>query len=715
VPPHRTHGRRSGVGAPRLQAERRGIAWVVFSCVAWVGGLPAAVASAPRDAASPVVLPPWVIEATVDRATPAAREDSFAATLGPTSVVSAADWSGRAISTLAEALRRVPGVMLQESFGGFEPPRLSLRGSGLDSAPTARGVALLADGLPLARADGSFHSGLVDPLLFSRVEVYRGTMHMALTPAVLGGVLNAVTTTAEATPGAALRFEGGDFGQTRAQLSASHSAASLAASLARSRGWREHSRQDRAALLAGARPALGATTRLELSAYLARADYDVPGPLTLTDALTRPRLASIAVRRDLPRRDSSLARVAAQLKSTLPGGTAAAGVAWLRLRDDFFQLQGNGETDATSDDFTMHATGSRRLAIAGGEHHMLARATFSTGVNAVERYLNDRAARGARFGAYDARARTTALSLEDIVWLRPDLAVGAGVTAVQARRVIDDRHTTAGTAATVARAFTIEDLSPRLGLTWQAARDLTWRVALSRGVEPPSFDDLVAVQGSYPALGLRSRELREQRATTLEIGAQGRRGPLAWNVTAYRGRWRDEILRLADVSGLPRGAVNASATSHDGIETALRWRLLDGAHGLSLGVTSTLGRFVFDGDPVYGRNRIAGAPPHVGSAELAYDHPRGFFGTVESTWVAGRTSVDHAGRLGYGGHSLLHARIGWRRDERLVVFLAVRNLLDHAHLASTAGVLDLARAPAATTIFLPGPGRALTLGLEWKR
>ena len=38
-------------------------------------------------------------------------------------------------------------VLMQESFGGFEPPRLSIRGSGLDSAPTSRGIALLIDGV----------------------------------------------------------------------------------------------------------------------------------------------------------------------------------------------------------------------------------------------------------------------------------------------------------------------------------------------------------------------------------------------------------------------------------------------------------------------------------------------------------------------------------------------------------------------------------------
>jgi hypothetical protein len=72
----------------------------------------------------------------------------------------------------------------------------------------------------------------------------------------------------------------------------------------------------------------------------------------------------------------------------------------------------------------------------------------------------------------------------------------------------------------------------------------------------------LAVQGSYPNLSLRSRELREQRATTIEVGAFGQQGTLAWSVTAYHGRWGGEILRLADASGLPRGAVNAGTPNH---------------------------------------------------------------------------------------------------------------------------------------------------------
>jgi iron complex outermembrane receptor protein len=284
------------------------------------------------------------------------------------------------------------------------------------------------------------------------------------------------------------------------------------------------------------------------------------------------------------------------------------------------------------------------------------------------------------------------------------------MTAVQARRELRDRVE----STALARSFSHVDVSPRMGVTWIAGSSATFHAALSRGIEPPSFDDLVSVAGAYPNLAVRSRELRAQRATTFEIGSRGRAGRIGWNVTAYRARWRDEILRLADANGQPLGASNAGHTLHEGIETAVRWTLSEQPHRVSLSVTSTLGRFRFENDSVYGNNRIAGAPPHVGTAELAYEHERGLFAAIEPTWIAGRTSVDHAGQVSYGGHTLLHVRTGWRRGRHLAIFVTCRNVFDRAHIASTAGVLDIARAPASTAIFLPGVGRGFSIGIEWK-
>jgi iron complex outermembrane receptor protein len=415
------------------------------------------------------------------------------------------------------------------------------------------------------------------------------------------------------------------------------------------------------------------------------------------------------VQRDRPRRDSSILRGAAQLKSAAAGGDGAVGISWLQLHDEFHQLQPNGVTDLEARALSGHATFARRLGFGGADHQFLARATATTGRDEVGRFLNDSAQRGAPFAAYTARADTFALSVEDVAWLRPTLALGAGFTVLHGRREISGR----APSPALRTSLDFDDFSPRAALLWSPDRRLSLHAAVSRGIEPPTFDDLVAVSGAHPNLTLSTRRLVPQSAVTQELGVRGTAGSFDWNLTAYRAAWRHEILRLADAAGLPRGAVNADHTRHEGLESSLHWRLLDEAQKLSLTITSTLGRFCFDGDPVYGANRLAGAPPHTGSADLLYAHPCGMFAGLEATWVAGRIPVDHANRMSYDGHTLGHVRIGWRPGSRFLVFATVRNVFDRRHIASTAGVLDLARNPAATSIFLPGPGRAFTLGLEW--
>lgn len=697
-----------GAAAPRaLAGKRAGLRPVFFLALALV---PLGLAAQPEFADGIVEFPPWVIEHRAQEpATAPARSDSFAATLGATAVVDRADLAGRSIATLADALRRAPGVVLLESFGGFEPPRLLIRGSGLDSAPTSRGVAFLVDGLSFARADGSFHSGLLDPRLFSRIEVYRGTVHAALTPAVLGGVLNAVTPAADA-PAHSLRLEAGSFGARRGGFATGAASAATAAHFAGSfseqDGYRPQSRQQRLAGAAVLRHAFAPERVLELSAYAARPGYDVPGPLTLAAAQASPRSVSAAVLRDRPHREASLLRLAAQFKAGPADRAFAAGVAWQRWHDVFRQLQANGETDTTGDDFNGHLTLARKAWAGDTPHHLLARAIFSTGTADYERYLNISSARGARFADLDLSAGTYALSLEDIVWLRPELALGGGVTALRARRVIDD-------PAGIARTIEVDDVSPRLGLRWLATKQVEFNAAVSRGAEPPTFDDLIAVQGTHPNLTVTTRNLTAQEATTVELGVRGGTGRLAWNLTAYRGQWRGELLKLADAAGLPRGAVNAGRTTHAGLEAAAHWRLVEGRHRLTLHATAVWNRFRFDGDPVHGGNRLAGAPPHLGNAELHYEGPHRWSAALGAVWVAGRTPVDHANRMFYDGHTLLNARLGWRITDRLSLHATVRNLQDRRHIASTAGVLDVARNPAATAVFLPGNGRGFTLGLEF--
>ena len=667
-----------------------------------------------------VHLPPWHIVSPRDHTPEQPPFDTFAQILGATTSVQNGTWNARSLTTLADSLRGAPGVVLQESFGGFEPPRISIRGSGINSAPSARGVALLIDGLPFAQADGTFHSGLFDPALFGRVDVYRGTAHYAITPAVLGGVLNTVPPSADTWASAnSLTLSAGDFGLHSGRATygmvQDDTAVRVAASAARQDGWRERSTQDRQLAHAIVHQQLSDTTIGEFSLYAGATDYDVPGPLNWNAARTDPRSNFVAVIRDQPHRESTVVRAAARFETTLVDSSFSGGLSWQQLADDFRQLRPRGETDSTSRDWGGHLTYTRQLASGDIEHHLVTRAVAALGTDNVTRFTNVNGTRGDRFARYDNQGRTLSFSAEDLAWLRPDFAVGAGFSVVHAQRDVTDHLHPPGDPMSVTIDQSYTTWSPRAGLHWRIHPETTLYATVSHGSEPPTFSDLLAVGGAYPNLRVVNRPLDTQTATTLELGGHGDIGALNWTVTLYHGWWRDEILRLADANGAPLGGINAPRTTHQGIEAGLSWALLDTeAHQLHLTATGTWNHFTFDDDPVFGRKRLAGVPPHVGNADLTYSFRQLGSASIGATWLGGDTSADHAGQLTYPSYALLHARIAWTPLENLTLFAEGKNLTDRWHIASTAGVLDIARNPAATTIFLPGVTRSFAAGLEWR-
>ena len=656
-----------------------------------------------------VTLPPWIVEGH-------ALHDGAGAPASQ--IVTSDEWAGRDAGTLTDFLGHAAGLIMQESFGGFEPPRLSIRGSGLQSAPSSRGVALLLDGLPLGLADGSFNSSLIDPQLAQRIEIDRGLDAWREAPATMGGALNLVGARGASPVPAAVHAEAGSFGALRANASDGWTQADLSAhgavSFSRQDGYRDHSGQERSAFFGSLREAGKSGGESTVSVYYARPDYDVPGPLTLTQAQSAPRSVSTDVMRDQPRREAEAWQLAATTSAQAADYAAEGGIAWLRTDDFFRQLQANGISDSQSDDLSLRGSIARRFTIAGSDNRVRLATRASRGWRDNQRLLNNAGQTGALFGRDGLYATTAMLSLEDDITLTSTLTATVGVAEVYTQRDIVDRMPAGTTPVPTTLSLGAAPTLPQASLRWSFRPEAVFFAGVSQAAEAPTFDDLIVVSGVYPRLSRRSQPLQTQRATTWEVGTRGAHGPFSWDVTAYRGDWINEILRLADAKGAALGAVNAGPTRHLGVETTAHWLLLDQGQRLTLNVSGEWNRFYFKNDPVFGRNRLAGAPPHIGSAELLYEHPRGFFGAAGLDWTAGQTPVDHAGRMTYGGHTLTHLRAGWR-SKAWTFFVDARNIFDQWHIASTAGVLDIARNPAATSIFLPGAGRGFAIGCEWRR
>lgn len=614
------------------------------------------------------------------------------------------------LPTLARQFAGLPGLVTQEGFGGIDPPRLSVRGSGLQSAPVNRGVLWMLDGLPLNATDGTFPSAVFEPAVL-------GTPHLTTSPGhpwgstmALGGSLTFGTDPDSSRPGAWLSV--GPDGYRRAGANSGartgpRGSAQAAVAYAAWDGWRPNSSQDRLALAGSGciRLAENGPT-LTLSGYAARTRLEVPGPLTLDAARRQPRSLSPTAAADRPRRETRFGHLALDLTWGKEAGEAftRAALAGQHSDDWFRQLRSLGLTESAGPDLTALLEARRTLdahTVSGG-------ALVRSGSRRQSRWMQAAGVIGPRFADLDLDSDHT------VVWLDDSWAVGTELTIDGGISFMDAVREAGGTPLASGRVVE-RGLAHRIGLSWQAGETLVVRARVLRGLEPPAFDDLLATRGAPGALALSWSALRAQRSNTIEFGLSGSTGALAYACAVYTSRWSRELLRLADTSGAPRGTINAGPTEHDGVEAALRWRLAGSERrALHLALTHTWSRAAMDTRASLGGRDLAGLPPHAGSGELAWLVDHGWTAAAGASWTGGTIWADHANTLGYSGATLGHARIGWVDRRGWSIVLEVDNLLDRAAIASTAGVIDLARNPAATTLFLPALPRQVRISATWR-
>jgi iron complex outermembrane receptor protein len=679
------------------------------------------------------------------------------ATAGGTAVIGETDLAGRANVTIGDALKIVPGVVVQNFFGGNDQPRIQIRGSGLQQNPVERGVLILQDGLPLNRADGSYVVGLADPRQAEFIEIYRGYTAKRLGATVLGGAINFSSPTGSSAPGATAAFEAGSFGQitTSAQAGAREGDVDANAQISYSErdGFRDYNSSERTNvnLNAGAKVDDNISTRL----FLGYTDlgFDVAGPLTWDLLRQDPKQVYDGptvipgmpptvlnpgpdVVRDRPRRDTEQFRVGSRTSAAYGAHLVDLGFGYA-YTDDMFRFPISGSIRTTDGgDFTS----VMRYAYSPDKTAPLplfeATAQYIVGSAERENFLNINGNQGAKFGDSELDATTLSLHVGLNVPLGSGFTLSPAVSYAYATRDNEDQFGTgmrpvAGfnpVSGAYQEAFALPQdtgyahsyfgWSPSLGLLYDLAPGSTLFGAVSRSFEPPTHDDLLAtINGSpffspgspnqgVPRYAFATPDLEAQTATTVEGGWRGRQGLISWEAVTFYSWVENELLNLRDASGVSLGAVNADKTRHFGIELGLAAHLTD---GLGASVAYTYQDFRFENDPVHGDNQLAGAPPHVINAALRYIVTSSLFVEAEVNWQPGETPVDNANTLFNDPFVTVDARAHYQLDAAFSLYGEVRNIFDETYASST---LIVDEAVAGQAAFLPGDGRAFIVGVK---
>ncbi|MCC5842462.1 MAG: TonB-dependent receptor, partial [Opitutales bacterium] len=623
--------------------------------------------------------------------------------------------AGGGTPSLTDALQRLPGLVAAEGFGGIDPPRLSVRGSGLQSAPMSRGLLLSVDGIPLNFADGSFHLPLIEPRLFTGV-----TLDARAAPLSLGGRLD-WTRAPIAESGSRFTLFAGSH-QTRGGLVAFSAKEStgdfgLSAGLAhiRSDGWRRLSDYERTSASASVVYDHGAS-RSRFHIYTSRPRLAVPVPLTEEQARLNPTSVSPAVLRDQPYRKTDYTRFAHVTVRPMGEGTVLeAKVAAAVVEDHFVQLLPNGISTNRGQEGWGALTWSRSGGITPpGE----TRFHLEAGVARREalRFRNEGGEAGTLIGNNRLRPLNFIGHLRQGWIFGPTLEGVLQLEGIVAERRVGERFSLSAERPSTDLNLRETHFAPRAELHWRPGRTIGVTLALSRQYEPPTFDDLLFTAGPMNARVLQSAPLRSQRADTAEFALQGEVFRTRWSLLVYESRWRGELLRLADSAGNSRGTVNAGNTQRSGAVISLERTLFENA-ATTIRVWGNYNwqHFRFRNDVVYEDRRLAGVAPHTFAGALEVAAFAGAYLNLGGRGTAGRTFVDHGNNRSFGGSAVSFLQAGWRGRGGIQLALRIDNLLDRPHIGSTAGLLDRVAPGSEPMIFLPGAPRRflLDLSLSW--
>ena len=651
----------------------------------------------------PVVIADVMVAGRRDPANPAVAaraRTQVQETPGAVAVVSREHYENHLAMHLGDALHAVPGVMAEKRWG--EEVRLSIRGSGVGNSNHNRGVVLAQDGVPFNQADGFGDFQEIDLLSARYIEVYKGGNAIRFGGAAMGGAIELNTPTGRNAPERnEIRLEAGSFETWRAhgEMAREWGDYDLWAgvSVLGAEGWRDHSVQgsQRLSLNAGRRFGDDREVRVLFSA--ADIQNEIPGALTLDQALSNPTAAAAAnLARDY-RRDMTSLRGSMQTRWrlndawTFEGGVYGA----------FKELDHPISVVLVQDSRNLGAFG--RLDWTGGigglNADLFVGAWLRDGKLDGLTFQNIAGERGALTGDNTQRATAIDAFAEARLFVSDRLALVAGGSWGRATRDYVD-HVNPSRSAD--KDF--EWFAPRIGLLWEGESGWHAFANLTRSVEPPHFSALV--QTPHPEFV----PVEAQEAWTVEIGTRGRKGPLAWDFALYRMDVRNELLTFLAASDIPAATFNAGDTVHQGFEAGLDWTIWrDGERRLKLHQTWAWTDLRFDGDAHYGDGRLPVVPEHHYHAELSYSTGRWSI-APSVQWTPDDTWVDYANTLRSPGFAVWSLNATWAATAGIKLFLDARNLTDEVYVSNVSAVTDARVAP--TAVFWPGEGRSAFVGVR---
>ena len=662
------------------------------------------------------------------------------------------------LETLKDALKLEPGVIIQDLFGANDQPRISIRGSGIQSNPQRRGLYLLQDGIPVNFADGSFIIGVMDPSISESIEVLKGANTLHYGTATLGGALNFNSRTGRYSSGFKIKSEAGlyDYNSIVALMGKKWNKKDgfLSISGSKQNGFRQHNKNRKFAVATnlGYRISNKIDNRTYFNYFYL--NFDIPGPLTLNminkdpsqinKGVNIPIVMGPNILRDKPGREVMVLRIANKTALSLGDSTKLLITAYYQYIKDRFVFPIVLSSQKT---YGNDIGGTLSISQNGLNHKLTAGLIGSYGN--INRYghINKNGLDSYRFSKDKLNAVNFTFYLEDYIRLNNHLDLIANLQMVYSERNSKDVFPRPklrpwySHSSHKYRYFYSNNTSsnqsysafnPRIGAIYNIGKnkDIQFFGNISSSFEPPTFDDLVGTKvtnniNTSPKK-LFSVNLEKQTAITAEIGSRYEGTRYGWNVSLYQSWLKNELLEVKDFVLGVKKTKNYPHTEHRGIEFGAMAIPLKGIFSLkgkdqvSIRLMYTYSDFYFSSG-VYKKNKLAGVPPHYLGGFLEYKYPNKMFLSFNIESQLKKSPVDHTNTLYQPNYTIYGFRIGFEGWKNISFYLEGKNILNKYYAGSYI-INDQIHSPPIPfpkftaeniTFYMPGQTRAFYIGLTY--
>lgn len=312
-------------------------------------------------------------------------------------------------------------------------------------------------------------------------------------------------------------------------------------------------------------------------------------------------------------------------------------------------------------------------------------------------------------------SRDTVFSLGNELQLTDDLWLSSGLSFIDIKRKAEIEYTTGVNTTAFPNGVEYEerDVAPRIGLRYELTPEFELFGNVSRSIDPPVTWQLGSTGTPY------IRDVRPQKANTVEFGIRGGHGIFDGSLTLYRSWVQKELLSVVVRQATATqdqlvATSNGSATIHQGIEAGLNALLWEGQGGdtVTLRQAFTYNDFHYRNDATFGDNELPGLPRQVYQAELEYRQATGFYAQLNAR-SASSYYVDFANSLAAPSYTLWGAKFGYEAPNRKwEVFVDARNLTNERYATASNTAYDAKGQDSAN--FYPGDPINVTTGVSYR-